>query len=232
MNIRLFLVGLAVIVTVGCSSLNHTSTTFLPPPVPSAVKSGTDQQVAQAAIMNQQDMGPDYRATPFTSSPQDAADDAAFHACLGQPATATDETASVFSPVFTLDFKEILGNITFVDSTKTAEAYIAALHDTPKTVSCLKNSMIAQLSRSGGSVQVEVNQINPPPGGANVNVIAYRLRILAAAAGQDPQPLVVDLVSALKGRAEVSVHFDDLNQPVPTDIQARVVRMMLDRLPA
>jgi hypothetical protein len=233
MRIRLLLAGLAVVMAAGCSSSNHTSPiSSSPPSVASTVKSGTDQQVAQAAIMNQHDMGADYLASPYTPSPQDAADDAAFRACLGQPATAKAETATVFSPIFTMDFKVVLGNITFVDSDKTAQAYIAALHDTPKAVSCLKSSTTEQLSRSGGSAQVEVSPIYPSPGGANVDVIAYRLQILSGENGQDPQPVVVDLVSALKGRAEISVHFQDLNQPVPTDIQDHVVRTMLDRLPA
>jgi hypothetical protein len=232
MHVKLLLAGLAVVAAAGCSSSNHTSPISSPPPVASTVKSGTDQQVAQAAIMNQHDMGPDYLASPYTPGPQDAADDAAFRACLGRPATANDEKAKVSSSVFTSDFKVILGDITFVDSDKTAQAYIAALRDTPKAVSCLKNSITEQLSRSGGSAQVEVSQIYPPPGGANVDVVAYRLQILSGENGQEPQPLVVDLVSALKGRAEISVHFQDLNQPVPTDIQDHVVRTMLDRLPA
>ncbi|MBV8993836.1 MAG: hypothetical protein JO287_09065 [Pseudonocardiales bacterium] len=182
--------------------------------------------------MNQQDMGPDYRSAPFTPDPQDAADDAAFRTCIGRPATATHETVKVFSSVFTLDFKSILSDITFADSDNTARANMAALHDKPKAAACFKNAITAQLSRSGGSAHVEVSPIDPPPGGANVDVIAYRLQILAGENGQEPQPLVVDLVSALKGRAEISAHFQDLNQPVPTDIQDRVIRAMLNRLPA
>jgi hypothetical protein len=193
------------------------------------VKSGTDQQVAEAAILNQQDMGPDYRATPFTPDAQDAADDAALNACLGRPSTATHETARVFSPRFTKDFQEILGSITFVDSNETAQADIAALRDTPRAVSCFQNWLTTQQSRAGGWAQVEVNQISPPPSGADIDVVAYRLRILAEMDGE-AAPYVVDMVSALKGRAMMSATFQDVNQPVPADIQERAVRTMLDRL--
>lgn len=232
MKIRLLLAWLAMVAAAGCSSSNHASSTSLSTPFSSALNSGTDQQVAQAAILNRQDMGPDYLAAPFAPGPQDAADDAAFHACLGQPATTTYKTAKVSSSVFTQDFKVVLSDITFADSNKTAQAYITAMRDTPRAMSCLQNSIIAKLTRSGGSAQVQVSQINPPPGGANVNVVAYRLQILAAEDGQDPQPVVVDLVSGCKGRAKISIHFQELNQPVPSDIEDRVVRAMLDRLPA
>lgn len=229
MNIRLLLTGLVMTAAAGCSSPNHTAPTPLPPPAPSEVKSGTDQQVAQAAILNQQDMGPDYRATPFTPDSQNAADDAALNGCLGRPPTATHERARAFSPIFTRDFQAIHGSITFVDSNETAQAVIVALRDTPRAVPCLQNSLTAKLSRSGGSAQVEVSRISPPPGGPDVDVVAYRLRILAEADGERT-PLVVDMVSALKGRAEMSVSFQDVNQPLPADIQDRVVRTMLDRL--
>jgi hypothetical protein len=230
MKIKLLLAAFVVAAAAGCSSPNHTGPTSLPALVPSADKSGTDQQVAQATVLSQQDMGPDYQATPFSPDAQDAADNAAFEACLGRPSTAMHETARAYSPKFTEDFQVILGNIAFADSNETAQGDIAALRDTPRAASCLQNLLTTQLSRSGGSAQVEVSQPSPPPGGPDVEVIAYRLRILAEAGGERT-PLVVDVVSALKGRAEMSVSFQDVNQPVPADILDRAVRAMLDRLP-
>lgn len=230
MNRKLFLAGLVVGAVVGCSSPNRVSPALLPSPVPSVVKSGTDQQVAQAAVLNQQDMGPDYRATSYPPDVQDTADDAAFKACLGRPSAATHDTARAFSPTFTEDFQVIEGSITLVDSTQTAQADIAALRDTPRTVSCFQNLLTTQLSRSGGSAQVEVNQINPPPGGPDGDAVAYRLRILAQAGGQTI-PIVMDVVNAVKGRAETSVSLQNFNHPVPADLEDRAVRAMLDRLP-
>src|SRR4051794_6270595 len=60
----LILAGLVMVASAGCSSPNHAAPTPSPA-VPSVVRSGTGQQVAQAAILNEHDMGPDYRATPF-----------------------------------------------------------------------------------------------------------------------------------------------------------------------
>jgi hypothetical protein len=74
-----------------------------------------------------------------------------------------------------------------------------------------------------------VSQVSPPPGGADVDAVAYRLQILADADGQRT-PLVVDMVNAVKGRAEIAISFQDLNQPLSAEIQDRAVRTMLDRL--
>jgi hypothetical protein len=231
MNMKLLLAGFVVAAVAGCSSPHHTSSTPVPPPVPSSVKSRSDQQAAQAAILNQHDMGPDYRVIPFTPNPQNDADHAAFNACLGRPSDATHRTARTFSPTFTQDFQVIVGSITFVDSKETAQQDIAALRDTPKAVSCLHDSMTTQLSRSGGSSQVEVSQLSLSPGGPGIDAVAYRLKILAEADGQRT-PLVVDMVNAVKGRAKIDISFQKLNQPLPADIQDRAIRAMLDRLAA
>lgn len=230
MNVKPLLAGLVVAIAAGCSSPDHAAPTPLPSPVPSAAKGGTDQQVAQAAILNQQDVGPDYRATPFAADSQIAAHDA-LNACLGRPRVATPETARVFSPMFTRDFQVIVASITFVDSNETAQADIAALRDATRAESCLQDSLTALLTSSGGSAQVAVSQIRPPPGGPDVDVVAYRLRILAQA-GDHAAPFVVDMVSGLRGRAEMSVDFRDENQPVPAEVEDRTVRAMLDRLGA
>lgn len=228
---RLLLAGLVVAAATGCSSPSHTAVNSLLPPAPGAAKSSTDQQVAQAAILNQHDMGSDYVATPFTPDSQDVADDDALNACLGRPSNATHETARSFSPRFTQDFKVIVSDITFFDSSETAQADIAALRDAPRAVSCLRDWLTAQLSRSGGSAQVDVSRIRPPLGGPDIDIVAYRLRILAEAGGETT-PLVVDMVTALKGRAKISASFQEWNQPLLVDIQGRAVRAMLDRLTA
>jgi hypothetical protein len=231
MNIRPLLAGFVVAMAVGCSSPDHTASIPPPHPAPSTAKGGADQQVAQAAILNQQDVGPDYQATPFTPDTQDSAYDAALNACLGRPPAATRETARAFSPTFTKDSDMIIGSIAFVDSNETAQADITALRDTPRTLPCIHDSLTAQLSRSGSSAQVEVSPISSPPGGSDVDAAAYRLRILAEAS--DPRTLyVIDMASALKGRAEISVSFRYASNLAPADIEDRAVRAMLDRLPA
>jgi hypothetical protein len=176
-------------------------------------------------------MGPDYRATPFTPDPNKAADDAALNACLGRPPAPTHERARAFSPKFTIDYQEIQADITVVDSNETSRADIAPLRDTPRAVLCIKDLLIRQLSREGASAQVDVSRVSPPPGGPDVDVVAYRLKLLASV-GDQSTPYVVDMVSAVKGRAKISVDFQNYNQPVPVDIQDRAVRAMLDRLAA
>src|SRR5262249_6737497 len=148
---------------------------------------------------------------------------------LGRPPTATHQTARAFSPTFTRDTDMIIGSVTFVQSNETAQADIAALRDASRAVPCLHDSLTAQLSRAGSPAQVEVSQISPPPGGPDIDAAAYRLRMLAGA--DDPRTLyVVDMASAGKGRAEVSVSFHYVNQLIPADIEQRAVRAVLDRL--
>lgn len=238
MNIRLLLAGLVVAGATGCSSPNHTAPTPLPTSVPSVVNSpssansGTDQQVAQAAILNQQDMGPDYQATPYTPTADDAADDTTLGTCLGRPPTTTHERARVDSPKFTLDYQVITASIIFADTNETARADIAALRNTPRAMPCLKEILATQLGRENASApQVEVSRISPPPGGPDVDVVAYRLRFIAEV-GDQKTPYVVDMVSALKGRAEMSANFVNFNQSVMAEVQDRAVRGMLDRLAA
>ena len=139
----------------------------------SATKSASDQRLAEAAVLIQQDMGDDYRATPFTPSPRDREYDVALNACLGRPPTATHETARAFSPRFTKgDVQEVLAGVTFVDSKESAQADIAAMSDTTNAIPCLKEAFIAQLRRYSNLAQVdEVSQLSPAPGGLFTSLI-------------------------------------------------------------
>lgn len=192
--------------------------------IPPAQHSDDDQGMAEQALPMVDDVGPGYRATPFTPSSSSREEDATLNVCLGRPPTVQHETARAFSSNFTIgDARAILVGITFVDAADTARADLGALADLVRAGSCLKESLLRQLRSTGATV--EVIPIDPPPGGDGV--VAYRLRVVAG-----PPPVVFDLVSAVRGRAEVSVSFQDVNQPVPADLQDRLVRLVLDRLPA
>jgi hypothetical protein len=196
-------------------------------PEPSPARhSVEDQQAAERALPIVQDLGTDYATAPYVPSADARAEDARLSECLGRPPTAEHETARAFSPQFTEgDARIVLAGITFVDGVDTASADLAALADEPRAAPCLRESMVRQLQEAGGKADaVTTARVDPPPGGRGV--VAYRLTVQSGSV-----PVVVDLVSAVAGRAEVSVSFQDPLRPVPADLQDRVVRACLNRLP-
>jgi hypothetical protein len=209
----------------GCASPAPAPPAPTPPP---ALHSAPDQRAAERAVPTLQDLGDGYAASPFVPSAGDRAEDAQLSSCLGRPPTAEHETARAFSPQFSQgDARAVLAGITFVDSPDTARDDLAALADGQRAPGCLRESMLRQLGRSGGrgDAAVAVTRVDPPPGGAGV--VAYRLTVQSG-----PLPVVVDLLSAVVGRAEVQVSFRDAVRPVPGDVQNRVVGLCLARLPA
>lgn len=222
MRARLLLGSVVVLAAAACSG---GGTVHDGPPAnrSTAPHSDDDQRTAERALPGVADVGSGYRASPFTPSTSSREEDATLSACLGRPPTAEHETARAFSSNYALgDARTILVGITFVDSADTARDDLRALADPVRAGSCLKESLLRQLRNTAATV--EVTPIDPPPGGAGV--IAYRSRVVAG-----PPPVVLDLVSASRGRAEVSMSFQDVNQPVPVDVQDRLMRLVLDRLP-
>lgn len=189
-----------------------------PPP---ALHSDADQQVAERAVLTAADVGSGYQVSPFVPSDDARAEDARLNACLGRPPTVQHETARAFSPNFsTDDQRQVLVGVTFVDSSATARDDLAALTGS-QAGGCLRESLHRQLGTSGATV--EVTPLVPPPGGAGV--VAYRLRVVAG------PPVLLDIVSAVRDRAEVSVSFQDVNRPFPAAEEDRLVGLVLGRLP-
>jgi len=218
------LLVVATAVATGCTSTSSPPPAPVPPP---ALHSDADQRVAEQALPTLADLGDGYATSPFTPSADSRVEDATLSSCLGRPPTVEHETARTFSPQFTAgDDRIVLAGITFVDTLETARADLAALDDEPRAAPCLRDSLARQLDAAGGRADdVTVTRIRPAPGGDDV--VAYRLVVQSG-----PLPVVVDLISALVGRAEVSISFQDPAHPVPADLQDRVVRACLDRLAA
>jgi hypothetical protein len=217
--VRAFAVLLLVVALLGaCATPDPAVTT-----PPQALHSESDQRAADGAAPTLADVDPGYRTAPFTPSAASREEDAKLNLCLGRPPTVAHETARAFSPTFSGgDARQILVGVTFVDSAATADADLAALADSLRAPACLRDSLARQLGRDA---TVEVIRVEPPPGAPQV--VAWRLRVVAG-----PTPVLVDVVSAVRGRAEVSFSFQDVNQPVPADQQGRLVARVLDRLPA
>jgi len=185
--------------------------------------SEVDQRAAERAVPTLADVGPGYRTSTFTPSAAAREEDARLNECLGRPPTVQHETARAFSPNFSAgDARQILVGVTFVDSTSTAAADLASLADRGRAPDCLRQSLLRQ---PGRTATVEVTPVDSAPGGSGV--VAWRLRVVAG-----PTPVVLDLVSIVRGRAEVSLSFQDVNQAVAADLQDRLVGRVSARLPA
>jgi hypothetical protein len=218
--VRWALIWATALCLLGCSSPGP-ATPATPPPPP-ALHSDGDQRAAEQAVLTPQDVGSDYRTSPFVASASSRQEDAALSQCLGRPPTAEHETARAFSPVFSKgDAQQILVGVTFVDSVATAHDDLAALAYPARAPECLRASLLRQLGRDA---TVEVTPVVPSPGGEGG--VTWRMRVVAG-----PPPAVVDVVSVARGRAEVSLSFQDVNQPVPGEVQDRLMGAVLGRLP-
>jgi hypothetical protein len=185
-------------------------------------------QLARAAILKLADIGSGYKETTYQPTAQSAQDDAALNGCIGRPPSPVHQTAKVFSMQFSQgDTLAILASITFVDTLETANAEIEALRG-KRAEKCIKQSFLEQYRRTGGQATVSVNPLVPSPTGNEASA-SYRIKILAQTAN-GTVPEFLDLVQAIKDRAEVSATFQDVNQPVSASIEQRAMSAMLGRL--
>jgi hypothetical protein len=62
------------------------------------------------------------------------------------------------------------------------------------------------------------------------DLCAYRLTITIRASGQDLTQFI-DLLSTIRGRAEIQATFQDVNQPVGDALELSLMTAMIRRLP-
>jgi hypothetical protein len=185
-------------------------------------------RAAKDAILKQADIGPGYKLTQYQPTAQSEQDDAALNHCIGRPPSPVHQTAKLFSKQFSRgDSLIILASITFVDTEQTAQEDVTALRG-PRAESCIKQSFLDQSKRAGEQASVDVTNLSPSPTGS-APAANYRIKIFARING-GTIPEFLDIVQAIKGRAEVSVSFQNVNQPVPASIERRAMSAMLGRL--
>jgi hypothetical protein len=234
LSISRFATVALVAALVGCtaSKPGHTIVTGKPAPssspTTSAAPSAADMRAATVAILKLADVGIKYKQIPYRDTAQAEHDDAALNACIGRPPSALHQTAKVFSKQFSQgDAQTILASITFVDTQRTAQEDLAALRG-QRAKQCIRRSLLAQYERTGGHATVSIASLDPSPT-ANAPSANYRLKVLAQISG-GTIPVFVDIVQAIKGRAEVSASFMDVNQPVSFLIEQHAMSAMLGRL--
>jgi hypothetical protein len=185
-------------------------------------------RAARTAILKLADIGNGYKETQYQPTAQSNRDDAALNSCIGRPPSPVHQTAKVFSKQFSRgDTLTILASITFVDTLETARADIDALRG-PRAEKCIKQSFLEQYKRTGGQASVSINPLAPSPTG-NEPSASYRIKVLAQTAN-GTIPEFLDLVQAIRDRAEVSATFQDVNRPVSASIEQRAMSAMLGRL--
>ena len=125
------------------------------------------------------------------------------------------------------DSEKILASITFVDTNATGQEDVAALQGA-RGQACTKQSFLQQVAEVGDTATAAIGPLIPSPTG---NAASANYRILAqVSAGPDTLPFLIDIVQVVKGRAEISASFQEVNQSVPASFERRVMTAMLERL--
>jgi hypothetical protein len=209
-------------VTAGCGS--HGAAAAASP----APASAADQRAAEFAILRLADMGPGYRQTRFQPTAQVRQGSVTLSRCIGRPPGSLHQTAQAFSEQLSRGSLEILASIIFVSTRQAAQGDLAAFQG-PKAPGCLRQSYLTQYERTGGKATASIGPLRPPPA-SRATSADYRLRVLAQTTTGSKVPVFIDVVRVVRGRAEVTVTFQDVNQAVPEAVERRAISAMLGRL--
>lgn len=220
-------------ITVSACSSNEpaphsTASTFHSTASPRTSTSQVDQKAAKAAVLRQSDVGSAYQEKPYLPSFQAPHDDAIEQRCLGRPPSVTEQTAVAFSPEFTKgDARQVLASVTFVRSSAMATADLNALQSR-KAPACLMKVFTMQLRRAQQATP-RVVLMRIPFHLDTIAVCEYRFRATVRTVGGDLTQYF-DLISAIRGRAEVQATFQDVNRPADHAFEEHVVNAMIQRL--
>lgn len=233
-TLRLVCLAILIIVLAACTGSGQStgsSPTSLNPSQTATVRvspSAADRRAAEYAILKLVDVGSGFVQTPYQPTAQSERDEAALNRCIGRPSATDHQTAVVYSMQFSKgDSEKILASITFVDTDTTAQEDAAALQGA-RGQACTKQSFLEQIAEAGDTATATITPLIPSPTG---DAVSANYRILAqVSAGSDTLPFIVDIVQAVKGRAEISAYFQDVNQSVPASLERRAMTAMLERL--
>ncbi len=179
-------------------------------------------------MLRLKDLGKGFQGLPYMTNPRAGQDEQALSTCLGGPPPRQHETARAFSSQFVRDDgRRVQASVTFADTAERAAADLRDLRGA-KAISCLKDLMIKQLRRLSyelhGIDVVPISPITDLP-----DVVAYRFTVVIDVNDQDITQ-IIDLISAIRGRAEVQATFQDVNEPVESSLESRAMLAMLNRL--
>jgi hypothetical protein len=213
------------------SSLNACASKTAPDPAPSsAAPNAIDQKVAEEAVLRVTDLKEGYKSTPYVRSDQERADDEELQSCLGRPPSVRQRTALAFSPVLSSGTqKRILASVEFVGTEAMASPDLAAQRG-PHAASCIQTLQEQQFSRSGAKATVSVKTIRPSIGGPHSE--SYRITISVAAGNGADLTSFIDLVTVIRGRAEITAIFANLNSVISPEEQTSAITAMVERLRA
>ena len=233
-TLRLVCLVILMVVLAACSGgrqSTRSEPTSLNPPRTATVQvspSAADRRAAERAILKLADVGPGFVQTQYQPTVQSERDEAALNRCIGRPSATAHQTAVVYSMQFSKgDSEKIFASITFVDTNTTAQEDVAALQG-ERGQACAKQSFLQQVVEAGDTATATIEPLIPSPTGGAVSA---NYRILAqVSAGPDTLPFIIDIVQVIKGRAEISASFQDVNQSVAASFERRVMTAMLERL--
>jgi hypothetical protein len=233
-TLRLIWLAILIVVLAACTGSKQSARsgpTSLNPPQTATVRvspSPADRRAAEHAILKLTDVGSGFVQTPYQPTAQSERDEAALNRCIGRPSATDRQTAVVYSMQFSKgDSEKILASITFVDTDTSAQEDTAALQGA-RGQACTKQSFLQQIAEAGDTATATIEPLTPSPTG---DATSANYRILAQVmAGPETLPFIMDIVQVIKGRAEVSASFQDVNGSVPASLERHVMTVMLEKL--
>jgi len=203
--------------------------------------SAADLKLADAALLTAADFPADWTTKP--ADPSTPVDDAAakhdYESCIGLPgAPASEDALSATTP----DFSDSTGNITVsgnvsvlpVASITRDKAAIAS----PKYLGCTRDAFTqlvkAQLASDPSSAGVKIGKVTVRElSMVGLGEFRRAIRLAVPVTGPDGAATVYfDVIDVLRGRAEIQLTVDSVPQAFPVAEESRLIRLMIDRLPA
>jgi hypothetical protein len=242
-------VGLAAVLGMAaCSSSSKTdkSTVTTAASTTTTVKSNqnvaADQAAAQAAALKLSDFPSGWTSQPQSDDTENSTLQARLANCLGvSEAQFTSPPAHYQSPDFSDSNDNTASSEVGYRATAAEQAPVFALFASPKTPGCFSEAVTAAVNQEAKHPS-DPNNTLPPNlkfGTATVSPmsfpsygdksLAYRVKVPITYQGLSIDAYV-DLVVAIKGRADVLMDFEATSNPFPTDQEQHYTGLVVSRL--
>lgn len=227
--------GCLVAVLAACSSSSPTSSSTSSPvssssPSSSAATPASQSQLKKIALQPA-DLPSGWKGTPYQSSPNDSAGNAAFLKCVGARNTDGDKVAEAHSDDFTHGEGTISSSATSYRSQSDVNTDTATLHN-PKVSPCFEQMMKKQITASlpaGGTVKVASIKITPGSAGGPANVVATGTGTIKVQANGQQISIYLTVAFITGPLIEAEVDTENVGAPLPASVVNPLVATVATR---
>lgn len=204
-----------------------TATTAAPSPAPTPASLAQVQKIVLTAA----DLPAGWKATPSTSSPSDAADQAALVKCVGGRNTDPDKFADAKTDDFTLGGADISSSATSYKSASDIAADVAILHS-PKLSTCYGQLAKSQATGSlpaGAVIKSATFTITPGSNGGPSNIAATGTGVIQVQINGLEVPVYLNVAFITGPLLEASVNAESAVHPVSPALVNSLVSLVAAR---